>query len=509
MTWKKYFGIFLISALVTFANAKDKPRPKRGTINLGNGKKVESVEADASRLNTAFVEVTEKVAPSVVSVNTYGRKRGGMPNQELWEYFFGVPFDDYHQREKEPEEEYPMGIGSGFIISKQGHIVTNNHVIENASRVKITLLNKKVYEADVVGRDEKTDIAVLKIDAAASELEVVAFGDSDALKIGEWVLAIGNPFGYDHTVTTGIVSAKGRRQQFSRGRDVYQNFIQTDAAVNPGNSGGPLVNLRGEVMGINTLIVSQSGGYQGLSFTIPIRMAKKVIEDLIFEGKVTRGFIGVLITDVPVDLAQALGLKSKEGCKVDSVIPAGPASKAGLKRNDIILKVGKRKVEDASHLRNIVAELEPNKKYPFKIIREDKSMEIDIKLGARNQEIGGEEAEDKDYSSSSGPNQFHAARLGFKFETVTRENLKQLELPGKTRGAIVTDISNKTLAKELSRGDVLFKYKRKQDKKFKDVKDGKQLFEVIKALKDEESIAFYLYSKGRKKLVALKAKKVK
>jgi serine protease Do len=501
----KIIGLVLMLALLSNALAERKKMPERGSIKLGNGKKLESISADAVKLNKVFKKVTAHVSPAVVSVNTYGKRRVMHPNQKFWEYFFGVPYEDYHRQERKEEEEIPLGIGSGFIISDKGYVVTNAHVVENSTSIKITLLNKKVYDAEIIGKDEKTDIVVLKISAPASELTVVTFGDSDDLDIGEWVLAIGNPFGYENTVTAGIVSAKSRRKKFSRGRDVYHNFIQTDAAVNPGNSGGPLVNLKGEVMGINTLIVSQSGGYQGLSFAIPIRMALRVIEDLIFEGKVTRGFLGVTIMDVPADLSLALGLKPQQGCKVDSVLPDGPAAKAGIKRNDIILKIGDRDVEDASHLRNIVAELRPGKKYETNVLREGKKLKLSVKLDSRDKEAGSPEETGKDYAS--GTDKFSSGKLGFKFENLTKVKRKELKIPKDVKGVMVTEITNTSQARELSRGDVLFKYKRKKDKDFIDINSGKQLFNVVKELEEGESIAFYVYSGGKKRLVALRARK--
>jgi len=485
--------------------AKDKSRPERGSLKIGVGKKVNSKGLNVNNLNKVFTSISEQVAPAVVSVNTFGKRNTYSQNQKLWEYFYGIPQDELRG---DSEQEYPLGMGSGFIISKGGYIITNHHVVDNASRIEITLYSKKTYEADLIGSDQKTDVAVLKINASEKDLTVLPFGNSDKLSIGEWVMAVGNPFGYENTVTVGIVSAKGRRKKFSRGRDVYQNFIQTDAAVNPGNSGGPLVNLYGEVVGINTLIVSRSGGYQGLSFTIPIRMAKKIVEDLIYEGKVTRGFLGVSIVDVPQNLAQALGLGPNQGCKIDSVIAGSPASKGGLKKSDIILKAGDRKIEDASHLRNVVAELGPNKKYTFEIIREGTLKKLKIKLGARGQ-TGSDNEDDEDETYSQSSNQFTSSKLGFNFETLTKEGIEYWRLEKDTKGVVVTEITNKRISKSLKRGDVIFKYKRKSDKKFVDIKNGKQLHKIIKKLHSEESIAFYIFSKGKKELLALKSKKGK
>ncbi len=501
----KLVFLIILTFLWTVQGKEDK-RPKRGSVHLGEGKALSSKGVDPSKLNQAFTEVVDHVAPAVVSVNTFGQQNVYSQNQKLWEYFFGVPYDDYHREKPQEEKEIPLGMGSGFIVSEDGYIITNNHVIQNASRVEVTLENKNVYEAEIIGSDDKTDVAVLKISPKKEKLTVLTFGDSDGLKIGEWVLALGNPFGYENTVTTGIVSAKGRRKKFSRGRDVYQNFIQTDAAVNPGNSGGPLVNLKGEVVGINTLIVSQSGGYQGLSFTIPIRMAKKVVEDLIYEGKVIRGFLGVSISDVPPELALALGIPPNVGCKIDSVIEGGPASKAGFKRSDIILKAGDHEIEDASHLRNVVAELSPRKSYHFEVLREGSKKSLKVTLGSRDGEYDADE-DSHEQSGEKSEDEFAAAKLGFNFETLNKKTASSWKLEKNTKGVVVTEITNSKLANGLSRGDVIYKVKRASDKNFLEVNDGKKLMEIIKKLKPEESIAFYVLSKGKNQLIGLKAKK--
>src|SRR5215217_167613 len=256
-------------------------RPKRGSVELGKGSRAQTDAAKAAEINNLFGKVVESVTPSVVSITTE-KKWSAQQQQQIpnpFYEFFGIPQPPAPD-ERTPRRNIPLGGGSGFIASKTGHILTNAHVVKGADVVKVRLNNKKTYVAKVLGVDEKSDVAVIRIDAPASELRPAAFGDSRNVEIGEWVLAIGNPFALQNTVTSGIISAKGRRDAYM-GSDSYQDFLQPDAAVNPGNSGGPLVNLRGEVIGINSSIYTRTGGYMGVSFAIPVNMAVKVAEDLI------------------------------------------------------------------------------------------------------------------------------------------------------------------------------------------------------------------------------------
>jgi Do/DeqQ family serine protease len=505
---RTFLGTFFIVSLVlshSFAASssdEDKvKRPKRGSLALGTGSKLKSPGLPAQELNKLFTNISKQTAKSVVSVNTFTRQSAVNPHQRMWEEFFGIP---QKRRPQQRNQEVPLGIGSGFIVSDKGYIITNQHVVQNASRVRVTLHNKKSYEAEIVGTDKKTDIAVLKIDAPRKEVSPLAFGNSDKLQIGEWVLAIGNPFGYENTVTAGIVSAKGRRNQM-RSRDSYQNYIQTDAAVNPGNSGGPLVNLYGEVVGINTLIISRSGGYQGLSFAIPIRMAKKVAEDLIYEGKVIRGFLGVQIADVPSELALALDLEPGQGAKVEDLVPNGPADRANIQPSDIILSIDGTDIEDASHLRNFIAELEPGKKYPFVVLREGNKITLNAKIGSRDKVIEDDEEEAAPINGS----EYATSKLGFKYETLGAEKRKLWELRKDLKGALITEITDSRLQGLLSKGDVITRYKRKKDARFVSVSNAQELYKVLKGLKSEESIAFYIHSQGKDRLIALRAKKSK
>jgi serine protease Do len=270
-------------------------------------------------------------------------------------------------------------MGTGVIVSEDGYILTNNHVVRGADEVEVILSTNRRLKAKIVGTDKATDVAVLKV--SAKGLAAARLGSSENMEVGDWVLAIGSPFGLDQTVTAGIVSAKGRANV---GITDYEDFIQTDAAINPGNSGGPLVNLKGEVIGINTAIASRSGGSSGVGFAIPSDMVRRVMESILDNGRVDRGWLGVGIQDLDEDLARSFGLKSTRGALVSGVLPAGPAAKAGLKSGDVLLKVAGQEVRDANHLRHLVAGIEPKKKVRLEVFREKQSIEVEVTIGLRD-----------------------------------------------------------------------------------------------------------------------------
>ncbi|MGP0565096.1 MULTISPECIES: S1C family serine protease [unclassified Nitrospina] len=273
----------------------------------------------------------------------------------------------------------PRGSGSGFIIDKEGHVLTNNHVVDGADQVKIQLHDGKEYEAEVIGKDPATDIALLKIvrkEGDTTPLPHMNLGDSKNLEVGEWVIAIGNPFGLSHTVTTGIVSAKGR----NLGSGPYDAFIQTDASINPGNSGGPLLNMNGDVIGINTMILSGNGGNVGIGFAIPINMAKSIVADLKKDGKVTRGWLGVTIQKMTEELASSFGLSEPKGALVNGVLPKGPAERGGLKRGDVIVKYDGQELVDFSALPKMVGTTAPGKTVTLDILRDGKPVTVKVTI---------------------------------------------------------------------------------------------------------------------------------
>ena len=327
-----------------------------------------------SRPDTLAPLVAE-VKPAVVNISTTQAPRqqprrgfrapfrGQEPFEDFFERFFGGPM---------PQESRPQqSLGSGFIIDKEGYILTNNHVLENAGTISVKLANEKEYEAKVVGRDPRTDLALIKITARA-DLPVVQLGDSDTLRVGDWVIAIGNPFGLGQTVTAGIVSAKGR----VIGQGPYDDFIQTDAAINPGNSGGPLFNTKGEVVGINTAIFSQSGGNIGIGFAVPISMAKGLVPQLKAKGRVSRGWLGVSIGPVTDEAAKELKLKDKKGALVMEVVERSPADRAGFQQGDVIVSFDGKDVAGPAELPRLVASTAIGKEVSLRVIREGRSLDI-------------------------------------------------------------------------------------------------------------------------------------
>jgi Do/DeqQ family serine protease len=354
-----------------------------GWLAFGRGRPaVAGASAPASAadaLQAAFVTVAEKVRPSVVNIGTVqvarNRRAPAVPGPGADDPFFKDFFDQFFGRggPGRREEFRQPGLGSGVIIDKRGYVLTNFHVIRGADSVTVKLPSNQEFQGRIVGTDAKTDLAVVRFQPDG-DVRVATLGDSDRLRVGEWAIAIGNPFGLDQTVTVGVVSATGRSEV---GIATYENFIQTDASINPGNSGGPLVNLRGEVIGINTAIVATG---QGIGFAIPANMAKRVTSQLIDRGKVTRGWIGVSLQPLTTELSQALGLDNTRGAIVARVYPRSPADAAGLQPNDVIVKFGATLVDDYHHLQRFCSEAEPGTSVPLEIVRKRDHKTLTLKI---------------------------------------------------------------------------------------------------------------------------------
>jgi serine protease Do len=415
-----------------------------------------------------FVQLAEKLAPVVVNISTtqaakpaqsspqpFGRQQPGPdpfggespfgggddPFSEFWRRFFGDQFGTPGGPGAVPRR----GLGSGFVIDAKGLILTNNHVVENAEKITVKFSDEREFSAKVVGRDTKTDIAVIQITDGKGSFPVAPLGDSSSLKVGEWVVAMGSPFGLDNTLTAGVVSAKGRQI----GAGPYDNFIQTDASINPGNSGGPLVNLRGEVVGLNTAIFSRSGGNLGIGFAIPIDSAKEILPELIKSGKVTRGWLGVSIQRVTPELAESLGLEKSRGALVSSVADDGPAAKAGLKVGDVIVEYNGKPVEDSNQLPILVARTGVGKDAQVTVIRDKKRMPISVKIG---------ELKEKEVVASAP----QTGKLGLNVQNVTPEIAESLGL-NRASGVVITSVQPQSAAAEagLRRGDVVLEVNRK------------------------------------------------
>jgi Do/DeqQ family serine protease len=340
----------------------------------------------ADALQAAFVAVAERVRPAVVHIGTVQvarpRRAPMPPGPYTDDPFFKDFFDQFFGRGPGRREEFHQpGLGSGVIIDKRGYVLTNFHVIRGADAVTVRLSSKQEYRGRIVGTDAKTDLAVVQFEPPA-ELRVASMGDSDALRVGEWAIAIGNPFGLDQTVTVGVVSATGRAEV---GIATYENFIQTDASINPGNSGGPLVNLRGEVIGINTAIVATG---QGIGFAIPANMAKRITEQLIASGRVQRGWIGVAMQPLTTELAQSLGLPDARGAIVARVYPDSPAAAAGLTQNDVIVSFDGTSVDDQAHLQRLSADAEVGRTVTLEIVRKRQRRSVDLKIAEAPDTVG-------------------------------------------------------------------------------------------------------------------------
>ena len=392
-----------------------------------------------------FVSLVNKVGPAVVNVSTTQMRKtaeempnpfgGADPFNDFWQRFFGGRMPRGPQRQR--------GLGSGFIIDRDGTILTNYHVVDGAEKVVVTLSDGKSFDAKVLGRDQKTDIAIVKIDAG-HELPVATIGDSDQLQVGEWVIAIGNPFGLDHTVTSGIVSAKGRQI----GAGPYDSFIQTDASINPGNSGGPLLNMRGEVVGINTAIFSQSGGNIGIGFAIPSNLVKGLVPQLKDKGKVVRGYLGTVIQRITPELADTLGLKSPRGALVAETSKDGPAERAGIRAGDVIVEFNGKEVKDSTDLPLQVASVPPGKTVQMKILRDSKEMSLPITVGEMKENEVVASAEEGDF--------------GLAVQTLTPDIADSLGLD-RTDGVVVTSVKPGSPADEagLQKGDVITQINRR------------------------------------------------
>jgi serine protease Do len=433
---KKTFLMFLLAFLIAFFIVsivevlRSSFAPRVADVQLASA----VVPAEMARAPLSFADLAEKLKPAVVNISTTktvnqqgGRMfRSPFGQRDPFDRFFGG--DDFFDRffGDVPQREFKQkSLGSGFIITDDGYIFTNNHVVEQADKVVVKLSDGKEYEAKVIGKDAKTDIALIKIKPNRS-LPVVEIGDSDKLRVGDWVIAIGNPFGLEQTVTAGIVSAKGR----VIGAGPYDNFIQTDASINPGNSGGPLFSMDGRVIGINTAIIAQG---QGIGFAIPINMANKMLPELKTKGEVTRGWLGVSIQDITEDIAKNMKLKDPTGALIAEVFEGDPADKAGLKAGDVIIEVNGKKIKDSHELLMIIADFRVGEKVDVKVLREGQEKTFHVAIGERKErEIA---------AASSGGN------FGMTVQEITPEIAKYLGIAIKS-GVVVVEITDGSPAEE-------------------------------------------------------------
>lgn len=442
-----------------------------------------------------FTVLVDKYGAAVVNISTTQKIKHparrmmphNMPEQipegpfgDLFRHFFGEPGGS---EDGAPEEFDTQSLGSGFIISDDGYVITNHHVIKNATEVIVKLTDRREFEAEIIGSDERSDIALLKVDA--KDLPIVSIGSSDKLKVGEWVLAIGSPFGFEHSVTAGIVSAKGR----SLPRENYVPFIQTDVAINPGNSGGPLFDLDGKVIGINSQIFSRTGGFMGLSFAIPVDMAMQVVEQIKTTGHVARGWLGVLIQDVTRELAESFGMEKPRGALIAKVMPESPAEKAGFKVGDVVTSFNGVEISRSSSLPPLVGVSPVGKKVRVEILRNGKTKVLKVELG--------ELPEDDVEVASQGPKSTDDSRLNILVTDLTEEQRTKLDI--KEGGVLVNKVQAGPARKAgVRRGDVILTMDNT------DIKGVEHFKELIENLPTDKSVPLLVQRRGGPVWLALK-----
>lgn len=442
-----------------------------------------------------FTNVVERVAPAVVNISTSQKAKARSPGRQSPhgnrpEIPEGAPYEDFFRRffgeEGPPEDFDSKSLGSGFIISADGYLLTNNHVIRDADEIVVRLSDRREFVAKVIGSDERSDVALLKIEA--KDVPFVKIGDSAKVKVGEWVIAIGSPFEFDHTVTAGIISALGRNLPSEN----YVPFIQTDVAINPGNSGGPLINMSGEVIGVNAQIFSRTGGFMGLSFTIPIALAMDVVDQLRTKGRVSRGWLGVFIQDVTRELAESFGMDKPEGALVSRVMADSPAAKSGFKEGDVIVEFDGKSVVSSSSLPPIVGVTEIGKKVPVLVLRDGKKVKMET--------VVGELPADEDLKLTDGgiPKPKDVNRVGVVVLDLTKEQREKLEI--KKGGVLVDKIEPDSPAMRagMRRGDVVMKINGE------DVKDAKHFEKVVKDLPEKKNVAVLVQRSSGSVFLAMK-----
>jgi len=437
----------------------------------------------------AFSEVVGAVSPAVVNISTVRvMKRDAFQNDPFFEFFdeFFNPFYDSEGPKKWKEQ----GLGSGVMVSPDGYIITNNHVVSDAEHIKVTLYDGRTFKGKVVGADPKTDLAVVKI--SAGQLPVLTWGDSDNLKVGEFVLAIGNPFGLSHTVTMGIISAVGRANV---GIAEYEDFIQTDAAINPGNSGGPLVDTAGRLIGINTAIFSKSGGYQGIGFAVPANMARLIMEQLLKEGRIIRGWLGVTLQSLTPELAERFGWGTTSGALIGEVVAGSPADRAGLKRGDIIQQFGGKDISGPSALKNLVARSRPGGQIQLTVFRNRKQIKVTASIGELPRDYAGVMPSE---TLQEGKQQ---AFSGLSVMELTRDIARQLGAGGSGNGVVVIRVQEGSPSEDagLRRGDIIQEIDRKDIGGLDDFRRMEQ------ELPPDEPVLLYVNRGGRKFYMTLLA----
>lgn len=491
--------LIMLECTCTFAEAE---RPKKGSISFGAQEK-----PDIENQNFAdkFPQVADAVIPSVVSViptkidtvefyrNPFYRFFGEEQERSPFDFFFGPPQGDGPDVEK--RERRQQGLGSGVIVSDEGYILTNYHVVAGADEIEVLLYDQRQYEVTIVGADSLSDVAVLKIGGSPKNLSVIHIGNSDDLRPGQWVMAVGNPFSLTRSVTAGVVSALGRSVT---GTGKYEDFIQTDAAINPGNSGGALVSLEGSLIGVNTMIYSQSGGFMGIGFAIPINMARRVMEQIIYEGKVTRGWIGVTIQPLDPETREALGLeRTGGGVLIGDVFQGQPAAKTGMKRGDVVVAINDQEVNTPNDLRNLVATLEPGSTVPFTVIRNGDRRTIKIKIEERDPEqikqLNPQQGFQEPQQDEEEPPQ---ELMGLNVANLTNDIRRQFGIARGTSGVVVVGVNPASVfSGKLTEGDVIMEMKA-EGKNARKIEAVDDLQKMLSGLEEGTSAVFLVQRQG-------------
>ncbi len=452
---------------------------------------------------TTFAPVVEKVAPNVVTIATSkmvkrsAQGQNPMLNDPMFRRFFGIP-EDADPKEKDDDKgpgkkhKQMMGLGSGVIVSPEGHIMTNNHVIDGADEIIVKVGNEKhEYIAKKIGTDPSTDIAILKIEPV-NKLQGITFADSDKIRVGDLAIAVGNPFGLTQSVTMGIVSATGRS---GTGITDYENFIQTDASINPGNSGGALVDMEGRLIGINTAIFSRTGGNQGIGFAVPANLARTVMEGLIKNGRVSRGFLGIALQPLSEELAKAFKIENNAGALVAEVTSKSPAEKAGVQSGDVVVEVSGKKVEGPRELQLMVAALAPGTKVEVKLVRDAKEKVVTVELGERP---GSKVAANEKPAAPTDPDVLDGVTVG----DIDAEARKKFGVPDNAKGVVITEIDPDSASAEagLKVGDVIHEINREA------ITSSKQAIDLSEKVKKEKKVLLRVSTKGTSRFVVVEHK---
>ncbi|MFQ5823806.1 MAG: Do family serine endopeptidase [bacterium] len=426
------FGLIITSSF-DFTNTTQSAQPYRLSSNIiiGSQEKVPDALLSLQNTSDAFIYIADLVVPTVVSIQSTRIVRSA----DIERFHDGDDLKDFF-RFRFPKEFRQQGSGSGIIVSKEGYILTNVHVVNKAKKLRVILHDNREFEADIIGLDPLTEVAVIKIDA--DDLPVVKLGDSDQCKVGEWVLAIGNPLELRSTVTAGIISAKERQIDIIRDSYGVESFIQTDAAINPGNSGGALVNLKGEVIGVNTAIATETGYSAGFGFAIPINLAKKIMSDLILKGKVERGYLGIAMQNIDEKKARALHLERPKGVFIDKVLPDGPAQRSGIRAKDVLFKINNEYVYKSNQVQAIIARKNPGEVINLTLLRNGKEIMLNVTLGKK--EIIGVEVDQKNKNKDF-------QYLGLSVENLTREDAAEIGYSGRA-GVLITEVERWSPADE-------------------------------------------------------------